>query len=154
MLTLSGPDSRIELDIFGYQFASVAHDGWDSEWLRVSGRASSPRGRWKFTDPCLTTFELKALASWLRDVPVGGPNRELGFTEPNLRFEHVEEAAGDYLYVWFAQEASPPWATDAERFGEGCFVRIPFTSISFVEAAEAVDALCLKYPERAHRDGG
>jgi hypothetical protein len=154
MLILSGSDSRIELDIVGYQFASAKHDGWDSEWLQVSGRAESPRGRWKFNDPCLTTFELKALASWLREVPVGGPDRELSFTEPNLRFEHVEEPGGDALFVWLSQEASPPWATEVERFQEGYVLRIPFASINFVEAAEGVERLCQKYPERAHRGGG
>ena len=154
MLELSGPDSRIELGVVGYQFVSVAHDGWDSEWLQISGRAESPRGRWRFVDPCLTTFEMKALASWLRDLAAGGPDRELTFTEPNLRFEHVEEEAGDFLYVWLSQEASPPWATEAERFGDGHALRIPFASINFAGAVQAVEKLCQEYPERAHRSDG
>jgi hypothetical protein len=154
MLTLGGPGSRIELDIVGYQFASARCDRWDSEWLQVSGRVESPRGRWTFSDPCLTTFELKGLASWLRKLSAGDANRELGFTEPNLRFVHVEEAAGNALSVWLSQEASPPWATEAERFGEGFALQIPFVSVSFLDAAEAVERLCQKYPERANRSGG
>jgi hypothetical protein len=154
MFELSGPDSRIELDVVGYQFASVAHDGWDSEWLQISGRAESPRGRWRFIDPCLTTFEMKALASWLRDLAAGGRNHELTFTEPNLRFERVEEDAGDFLYVWLSQEASPPWATEAERFGDGHALRIPFAAINFAAAVQAVEKLCQQYPERAHRSDG
>ena len=153
MLTLSGPDSRLELDILGYQFASVAHDGWDSEWLQISGRAQCPRGRWKFADPCLTTFELQVLASWLRNLPAGGLDRELSFTEPNLRFEHVEEATGDVLYVYLSQEASPPWVTDDERFGEGYALHLPFASICFSEVADVVESLCRKFPVRANRDG-
>ena len=154
MLKLIGPDSRIELGVVGYEFAAVTGNGWDSEWLKISGRAETPRGRWRFLDPCLTTFEMKALASWLRDLPAGGPNRELTFTEPNLRFERVDESAGEFLYVWLSQEASPPWATEAERFGGGQALRIPFASIDFVTAAQAVEDLCEEYPERAHRSDG
>ena len=131
MPTLSGPDGWLELDVVGYQFASVANDGWDSEWLQVSGRAQCSRGQWKFYDPCLTTFELERLASWLRNLPAGGPDREIGFTEPNLRFEHVEEVAGNVLYIYLSQEASPPWAIDDERFGDGYALHIPFFSINF-----------------------
>jgi len=153
MLTLFGPDTVFELDILGYQFASAPMDGWDSEWLQVSGRANCPNGQWKFTDPCLTTFELVALESWLREAPVGGPNREIGFTEPNLRFEHVEEHAGDTLYIWCSQEASPPWATEEQRYGDGFTLRIPFSSIDFSAAAEAIGRLSHSYPVRAGRGG-
>jgi hypothetical protein len=152
MFTLIGPDSRIELDIRNYQFGNAAHDGWDSEWLQVAGRIECPRGRWKFVDPCLTTFELASLALWLRGLP--HPVRQsIEFTEPSLRFEHVNESNGGALRVHFSQEASPPWATEDERFGDGYAVQIPFESISFDEAARAVEQLCQKFPERAHRGG-
>src|SRR5687768_4265364 len=97
MITLLGPDSRIELDIRGYQFQSAAH-GPDSEWLLVTGSVECPRGRWKFVDPCLTTFELANLAIWLRQLPHGLAKEHLWFTEPNLHFQHVSEP-GDILRV-------------------------------------------------------
>jgi hypothetical protein len=154
MLKLLGPDSRLEVEILGYEFPSAALDGWDSEWLRISGRAQCPQGEWKFVDPCITTFELAALASWLRGIPAGLAGRELSFTEPNIRFVHAEETEGRILFVYLSQEASPPWATEVERFGEGYELRIPFSSIGFSEVAEAVDLQCRKYPERANRDRG
>jgi hypothetical protein len=152
MLTLIGPDSRIELDILNYQFGNPAHDGWDSEWLQVAGRVECSRGRWNFVDPCLTTFELASLASWFREFP-RPVQPSIEFTEPNLRFERVNESNGDVLRVHFSQEASPPWATESERFGDGYALQIPFASISFDEAARAVEQLCQRFPERAHRGG-
>lgn len=151
MLTLVGPDSRIELDVHSYQFGNVARDGWDSEWLQVAGRAECPRGRWKFADPCLTTFELASLASWFREALQAAPS--IGFTEPSLRFERIEEANCGLLRVHLSQEVSPPWATEEERFGDGYALHFPLASINFNEAARAVEQLCKRFPERAHRDG-
>ena len=153
MLTLASPDSRIELDVRNYQFANAARDGWDAQWLQISGRAQCPRGDWNFVDPCITTFELVGLASWLRQLPLHSAKRELVFTEPNLRFKHLTESTGDALLVHFSHEASPPWATESQRFQDGYALQIPFTSISFDDAAGSVEALCRKFPERAHSGG-
>ena len=98
--------------------------------------------------PCLCTFELQSLAAWLRDVPVGG---QLNFTEPNLRFEHVERSDGDVLLVAFSQESSPPWATEGERYGEGYALSFPFSLNDFAAASAALQNMLLKWPIRTRK---
>lgn len=154
MLTLSTEDVTFSLDVRGYLFPDTASDGWDSEWLQIMGSAVCEHGRWQFSDPCLTTFELAHLASWLRDVPIGGPERELEFTEPCLRFEHVERADGDILVVRLAQEASPPWAAEDQRFSEGVAFEFPFSVLDFETMASAVAEVCGKFPQRARPNAG
>jgi hypothetical protein len=151
MFTLGESRPRIDLTVQDYQFPGMdgARDDFDPEWLRVHGRVECEEGAWEFSDPCLLTSELVSLAAWLRGIPVGGPQRELSFLEPNIRFEHVEEAGGDKLYVWLSQEASPPWATEEERFGSGVPIRIPFAVIDFAAAAKSVESLCRRFPEKA-----
>jgi hypothetical protein len=149
MLTLSSPGAHLSLEIRGYQFPDTAADGWDAEWLHVSGLVEVPRGRWKFSDPCLATFELAQLGEWLRDVPVGGPERELEFMEPCLRFEHVERSEGDVLVVRLAQEASPPWATEAQRYRDGIDLEFPFSALDFEKLAAEVRAMCRRFPQRS-----
>jgi hypothetical protein len=148
MLNLRSPVASFQLQVLGYQFPSATNEDWDAEWLLVAGRVECSRGRWKFDDPCLLASELKGLATWLRDVPVGGPEREISFMEPNLRFEHVETAAGDALLIHLSQESAPPDATDDERYGSGYSLHIPFSSINFMEAASAVEKMYMQYPVR------
>jgi hypothetical protein len=142
---------ELHLEVLGYQFSETKDDEWDSEWLIISGLVSCARGRWKFRDACLCTFEVQALAAWLRDVRVGGPERELCFTEPSLRFEHVETSDGDQLLVAFSQECSPPRSTDDERYGEGYTLSFPFCLNDFAAASAALESMSLKWPIRTRR---
>jgi hypothetical protein len=142
---------ELHLEVLGYQFPENTDDEWDSEWLIIAGDVSCARGGWKFRDPCLCTFELQALAAWLRDVRIGGPEREIGFVEPNLRFEHIEGSAGDFLLVAFSQECSPPWATEGERYGEGYALSFPFSLNDFVVASAALENMLLKWPVRTRK---
>jgi hypothetical protein len=153
MLILGARSPRFELTIQDYQFPGMvgARHDLDPEWLRVKANVECDDGTWEFTDPCLLTSELASLAAWLREAPVGGPQRDISFLEPNLRFEHVEEVGGDHLYIWFSQEASPPWATDEKRFGSGVPIRFPFSAIDFAAAASSVESLCKRFPEKAPR---
>jgi len=82
-----------------------------------------------------------------------GPERELCFTEPNLRFEHVETSDGDMLAIAFSQESSPPWATEGERYGEGYALSFPFCRNDFAAASSTLDGMLLKWPIRTHRPG-
>jgi len=152
MMKLIGKEGEeLHLEVLGYQFPGTEDDEWDSEWLIVAGSVWCARGRWKFRDPCLCTFELRALVDWLRDVPVGGPEREIGFLEPNLRFEHVESPEGDVLLVAFSQESSPPWASEGERYGEGYALLFPFSLSDFVTASAALEKMLLKWPVRTRK---
>jgi hypothetical protein len=154
MLNLGAKDASLSIEVRGYQFPDSAMDGWDSEWLQIHGSAECPQGQWRFSDPCLTTFELAHLAAWLREVPTGGPVREIEFVEPCLRFEHVERSNGDVLIVRLSQEASPPWATESQRYGEGVALEFPFSTLNFVTLSSAVAEMCGKYPQRARGNAG
>ena len=154
MLILAGPDSRFELDIVNYQFPNAELDGWDSEWLQVSGRVESSRGRWNFLDSCLTTFELASLATWLVARQAVGAESRIFFTEPNLSLERVLDSGGGVLRVYFSHEASPPWATSDEKMGDGFIVDIPLESINLQETTQSLTDLCEKFPVRAHPGGG
>lgn len=154
MLNLGANDASLSIEVRGYQFPDAPMGGWDSEWLQVHGSAECPQGRWRFSDPCLTTFELAHLATWLRGVPTGGLVREMEFVEPCLRFEHVERSDGDVLIVRLSQEASPPWATESQRYGDGVALEFPFSALDFETMASAVSEMCGKYPQRTRGDAG
>jgi hypothetical protein len=91
----------VDLRISGYQFpqhAAARKRDWDANWLNIQGDVTQADGKsWTFRDPCLTTWEARALGKWLRGavngtVPVspfgtGDPEGPLlVFTEPNIAF--------------------------------------------------------------------
>ena len=139
--------SEFTLDIRSYQFPNaVARDDqdWDPEWLHVEGSVSTPKGHWKFSDACLTTFELETLAHWFRDLAAGKAPAAVDFTEPNLRFARQDES----VVIWFSQEASPPWATEDERFGDGVPVLFQFRKEEIDIATLSMAELVMKFPMR------
>jgi len=136
-----------ELDVVGYQFPDAELDGWDSEWLRVAGVVSCDRGKWKFSDPCLTTFELKALADWLLSSPNETSGKAIGFTEPNLSFAHAGRTSG--LIIAFAQESTPPWATEQEKYGEGFSLTFPIELNDCTALAMGIENILEQFPVRA-----
>ncbi len=149
MLRLVGKEGEeFRLHVLRYQYPDIVHDEWDSNWLIVAGEVSCPRGRWRFSNSCLCAVEIKALADWLRDVAGGRAERELGFIEPNLRFELVEAADGPLLSVVFSQECAPPWATESERYGDGVALRFPFRLNDLIRAAEVVRGMSAEWPVR------
>lgn len=116
-----------QLSVVRYQFASIRPqpDDWDANWLVVQGAITLSDGRrWRFADPCLTTWEALALEAWLRGivageaVPASEPADEpqVIFVEPNLAFD-VHSAADERitLAVYFSLEAAPPWLDQDER---------------------------------------
>ena len=145
MLHLKANDgTELRLDVLGYQFASA-----DDDWLIVSGTVTCARGTWSFRDPSLTTFELKELADWFRQLATPSEKSEISFTEPNLRFGYVEEAGDTALRVSFAQENSPPWVTEDERYGLGYPLKLPCTAQDLETAAAALDEMLTRFPIRA-----
>ncbi len=153
MLTfIGGNDARLELDVIGYQFQNADLDGWDSEWLIVAGTVSCEQGKWKFRDPCLTTFELQALAKWLRTA-ANNASAEIGFTEPNLSFARAGAANAEQLTISFAQECAPPWATDHEKYGNGFSLGFPIALIDCAALADDIDKILGQFPARAFPKG-
>jgi hypothetical protein len=152
MMQLDGEKGeQLRLEVLGYQFPEIKGDTWDSEWLIIAGEVSCARGSWKFRDPCLCTFEIQSLATWFDDFRAGGPDGELDFTEPNLRFEKIKRAEGDFLLMAFSQECSPPWATEDERYGKGFEISFPVTLNDFRAAAAALQSMLLKWPARTRK---
>jgi len=136
-----------EFAVVGYQFPDAEVDGWDSEWLRVAGVVSCDRGKWKFSDPCLTTFELKALADWLRSTPAEGSGKTIGFTEPNLSFARADLDEG--LVISFAQECAPPSATEQEKYGDGFSLTFPIELNDCTALAMGIENILEQFPVRA-----
>ncbi len=56
----------------GYQFPDLPGGGsrdWDANWVVVDGTVhTETRESWRFTEPCLTTWEASKLEAWLHRV--------------------------------------------------------------------------------------
>ncbi len=135
-----------ELRIEGYQYAS-SDDYWDANWLMVGAEVRLPALRWRFRDPCLTTFEARGLAGWLQRAAEGETVEPLGFTEPNFRVAISERSAeGVGLRIWFELEARPPEARD-RPWGD-FFVALRVGSDELRAAAADLQYELAGYPER------
>ena len=76
----------------------------------IEMEVQTDRGTWKTLDPGLERNDLRALSRWLRTLAGGRRAKELGFMEPNLRFECLADAEPVRIRVWFEGEARPDWA--------------------------------------------
>jgi hypothetical protein len=67
--------SFLDLRIVGYQFPGTVGDGsgrgWDANWLVIRGEVNDGGRISAFQDPCLTTWEARQVAEWLRGVATG-----------------------------------------------------------------------------------
>lgn len=134
--------SFIELTVRAYEFPNhcpAGDDDWDANWLTIHGRVSDGAHHWEFTDPCLTTWEARELAAWLRAVgqaPAGSPDgaarSRLAFTEPTLRFAATPADDGFVALDVDVSAASGPIRGPAD----GHRVRLGVT-VAAVEAAAA-----------------
>jgi hypothetical protein len=147
-MRLEAGEFGFELRIAGYQFPGDHTSHYDSNWLIIEGAVRHPRGKWRFRDPCLLTYEVARLADWLEAVE-GGTESEpwCGFLEPNLSFELVGEGMARVLRVSFAIEALPPWAG---RGGEA-FVEFPLAGLCLASCVNALRKQLKAFPQRAER---
>jgi hypothetical protein len=147
-MRLAGRDARFELRIAGYQFPGDATSDYDSNWLVVEGSVRHLRGKWRFRDPCLLTYEVARLAGWLEAVAAGTePEPWCGFIEPNLSFEVAGAGLGRMLRVSFALEARPRWAGADEDVS----VEFPLSTLDLGPAVASLRAQLREYPQRAER---
>ncbi len=84
--------ASLDISVIGYEFPNNVGDHWDSNWLNVEFALRVGDESFRGVEPCLTTFELTGLASWLEEVAdcveAEGPLRSShSFTEPTLKFE-------------------------------------------------------------------
>ena len=139
----------VELTVTGYQFGSGQSTSsgvdWDANWLMIRGKAWDGTQSWQFDDPCMTTWEARELASWLRGpgavtpaTVATGESEEvrLWFTEPNLMFALDKTSEGiTTVDVYFDAESRPPAGSNDEGEGLGHQVRL---TIPHVDIADAV----------------
>lgn len=113
--------------------------------LIIAGRAKlADGGSWSFSDPSLTTWEARELASWLQGVLAGDvepaaseaktTSALLVFTEPNLAFSLAgREAEGVTLRCHLSLESRPPWLladTDSDLFDYFIEVTTPHSALA------------------------
>jgi hypothetical protein len=70
VLLASDDGASVELRLAGYLFRTAPAAGeqdWDANWLVIDGDVHTANGEsWQFTEPCLTTWDVRDLAAWLR----------------------------------------------------------------------------------------
>jgi len=139
----------VELTVTGYQFGSGQSTSsgvdWDVNWLMIRGKAWDGTQSWQFDDPCMTTWEARELASWLRGlgtanlatVAAAEPEEvTLWLTEPNLTFTLDKASQGiTTVDVFFNAESRPPTGSNDDDEGLGHRVRL---TLPHADTAEAV----------------
>ena len=88
--------SFFKLNIVGYEFPANEHDYWDANWLVLRIRAYSRGRTWLVKNPCLTTFEVERLISWLKNISSNTINGDSpDFLEPVINFQLSVDQKGD-----------------------------------------------------------
>lgn len=164
MLLTSIDGASVELRISGYQFPGckgTTRCDWDANWLNVGGNVAQADGKtWSFEDPALTTWEARALGTWLQGAAAGtvavsptgtgGSGQLLVFTEPNLAFS-LESRIGDQVRVraHFSLESLPPWLRGQHKPDIfNYFVLVDLSAAELAGAARTWTRDLAKYPER------
>lgn len=147
----SDDQHSFDLRILGYQNSGGSTNDYDANWLSIEGRARHPRGAWTFQDPCLLTWKVTRLATWLDTLASGKvPEAALRFVEPLLAFRWICSGSPQMLQVHFAAEASPPWKTVGEE--NASFVEMPVSDYELRAAAQILRQELTNYPTRqGHR---
>lgn len=114
---------------------------------------------WTFRDPCLTTWEARALSSWLRGVaddfqrpapvaPDGESGELLVFTEPDVAFNFLAMTPdGAMVRVYPSLEALPESMAGTDIFEY--FVELVLRKDVLAAAARDWDAELRSFPVRA-----
>ncbi len=151
---IDASDGRfVRFNAVSYQYAAIADDEWDSNWLVISLEAFDGRTRWSRRESALTTFEMAGLASWLRNWATGSSVNSLwDATEPCIAFqlEHAKSTNGFTLAVRLDAEFHRD--KDREAFvGEPIELRFVFQAPHLIELANQVSETLERFPERALR---
>jgi|EndMetStandDraft_9_1072997.scaffolds.fasta_scaffold78516_2 hypothetical protein len=152
MKLVSRDGQSFELQILGYEFPHLETAEYDSNWLVVAGEVGHSRGSWRFTHPCLLTYEAAGLATWMDAVAdIGSCSDTCGFIEPNLEFRALLNLERPVLRVYFNLEARPSWASSPGAGLEDLWVEFPIEEIDLRSAAQQLRAELNQYPQRATR---
>jgi len=146
-MRFTGEETELSVDIVGYQFPN-AREYWDSNWLMVAGTVTRPKGSWRFTEPCLTTFELDRLAIWFDGVAVGRQDSEFSaFTEPSFEFRYVSELE-PAIEVVLWHECAAPWLDAHAEINGGVTLRFLLSTNDPRQLAAAARRLLERFPVR------
>ena len=152
----------VVLAVTGYQFASGQSTSdqadWDANWLMIRGEVWDGDQSWDFHDPCMTTWEARELASWLRGpgnanrATVAAADREepqLWLTEPNLMFILDGASQGiTTLDIYFNAESRPPSDSNDDDEGLGHQVRLTIPQANIAAAASGWEEDLTHFPVR------
>lgn len=140
----------LSLSIEGYQFPKNDSCYYDANWLSIAGSVHLNKKTWTFQDPCLLNFEALRLIDWLKSVSQNAPSSDsIGFIEPNLEFELLEE---EKIRVYFELEARPKWAPCEGAGMRDLFFEFENSESMITAAVNALKAQLNLYPVRALQD--
>ena len=139
-------DQFVELRIIGYQFPEILDDEWDSNWLMIFINVKLTKKHWKTTDPAITTFELRNLIDWFKNISDNRMEKykNIDFTEPNISFELLNEFDSDIkrIKINFRLEFSPL------KNGGEYSVEFEAENKQLKDYAEKLEDELNEYPER------
>jgi hypothetical protein len=152
----------VDIVVASYQFSggrsSSDHLDWDANWLMIRGKAWDGVQSWEFQDPCMTTWEARELASWLRGlssansatVAAADPEEvRLWLTEPNLMFTLAATSqCTTTLDVYFDAESRPPGGSNDDEDGLGHRVRLTIPHTDVAAAASEWEQDLIAFPTR------
>ncbi len=152
----------VELIVTGYQFGRGQSTGsdvdWDANWLMIRGKAWDGDHSWQFHDPCMTTWEARELATWLRGLGNARPQTvaaakpdesTLWLTEPNLTFAVDRASHGtSAVAVYFNAESRPPTGSNDDGVGRGHRVRLTIPQADLAEAVGGWEEELRSFPVR------
>lgn len=145
MLVRSSSGQVFALTILGYQFPYLTDTPYDSNWLQVQARAHMAGFTWVASDPCLLTYELQELINWLQALADGQQvDDSIGFTEPELSFQHSATALHVFLSYNLCPDSAPVEGNSAELV-------FPLAEIDLHAAVASLQAQLDSYPQRAEQ---
>ncbi|MGC3994731.1 MAG: hypothetical protein QM779_11565 [Propionicimonas sp.] len=152
----------VDIEVSSYQFglgqSRTDLADWDANWLMIHGRVWDGVESWEFLDPCMTTWEARELAVWLRGLGSGHPattaptdpeDAGMWLTEPNLEFRLAAASEGiTTLDVDFGAESRPPGCSSEDHEGLGHRVRLTIPQIEIDRAVSEWEADLRAFPPR------
>ena len=141
----------VELRVAGYQYDKSTFstaNGWDENWLTISGHVRQAAESWRFQNPCLTSWEARDLLSWLRSAVDSTPG-PIEFTEPNLSFAVAADTGRPRMViVTFTGEAARPSISEVNRGSSGCALSLDISPASLLDAAQTGESELTARPLR------
>jgi hypothetical protein len=143
---VSGNEFHLVID--SYQHPDVHEDRWDSNWLVVNGTVATAAGqKWKFSAPCVTTFELADLADWLDELSRNGRSPEqFEFAEPDVKFGYVPWPKRTLQLT--LSGAGAPQSDEGGEAGEGVTLEFPLSGAEASALASQIRDALSDFPIR------